>query len=323
MQKKSGNYERTFLTLSSLLAVGLGGYLVWESQGLADSLVSMPVVPKAEFTPPSLETVQRAQKVLEEKFSWQAPSLKGKQVPLNKSVILLQKGDELFDLQVAQPQLRPPMTNEFILKYRLPNFESPNVGQLDPDADGFTNEEEFVAKTHPLEKESHPPLTQKLVVKQRIVNDYIVKLNTTAAPYQVQKVKPEPRSSKFVQLQDEFAFEKGGKARFKVLEFASKTAKDPKTGADVDASELKLRDLENGREVNLIKSKEVNLATYEVEFELKIGEGQIIKAADQGLFQIPGMDGQFKVLSIGESEAKIVPVKGKDPSGAEILVPKQ
>lgn len=322
MQKSSGNYEKKLLALFSVLAMGLAAYLTVDSQGLADTLVPGAVVPKAELNPPPQTSVEQAQKVLNETVVWSAPKLKGKEVPLNKSVFLLQKGDEIFDLQVPQPQLRPPMSNEFILKYRLPNFESPNVGQLDPDEDGFSNEEEFTQKTHPLDKTSHPPLTQKLAFKQRIVHDYVVKLNSNSAPFQVQRVKPEPKASKFVQLQDEFAFEKGAKARFKALEFVNKTAKDPKTGVDTDASELKVRDLESGKEFTLIKGKETNLATYEVEFELRIGGGTVLKAADQGVFQIPGVAGDFKVLSIGEQDAKIVPVKGKEPSGQEISVGK-
>lgn len=322
MPKTSGPYEKGLLAFSSILAAGLSAYLVYDGQQMVEGLAPPMASPKAEFNPPAIAQVQAAQATLGEKFVWTSPTLKGKAVPLNKSVLLLQKGDELFDLQVPTPQLRPPMSNEYLLANRLPYIVSPNVGQLDPDGDSFSNEEEFAQKTNPMDPASHPPLTQKLVFKQRIAHDYIVKLNGTSAPFQVQRVKPEPKASKFVQVQEEFVFEKGAKPRFKALGFESKTAKDPKTNADVDASELKVLDSESGKEIVLVKGKELNLATYEVEFELRTAEAKTLRVKDQGTFEIPGAEGSFKVIAIGEAEAKIVPVKGNQPSGQEILVKK-
>ncbi len=263
MQKKNGNYEKVILIMAALLALGAVGYMVWDSQSLPDNLAIRQVTSKSNLNPPPTAVVDSILKRLMEKVSWVSPVINGKPVPLNKSIRLLQKGDQLFDRQVAEPALRPPMTNEFLVSNSIPNIESPNVGELDADNDGFTNEEEFLGKTNPRDDKSHPPVTQKLFLKSRITHDYKIKLNSSSPPYQVQRIAPEPKSSKFVSPGDEFGFDKTGPARFKAIEFAQKVQKNPTTGLETDVSELKCLDISTKREFILIKGKETNLADYE------------------------------------------------------------
>jgi|JI6StandDraft_1071083.scaffolds.fasta_scaffold07206_1 hypothetical protein len=322
MQKKTGNYEKTILILAALLALGAVGYMIWDSQSLPDRLAISHVIPKNEMNPPPTERVKSILQRLSEKVSWVSPEIKGKPVPLNKSILLLQKGDQLYDLQVAEPVLRPPMTNEFLVKNDLPNIESPNVGALDPDNDGFTNEEEFTDKTNPRDEKSHPPVTKKLYLKQRITHDYIIKLNSSSPPYQVQRMKPEPRASKFVSPGDEFGFDREAATRFKALEFTQKVQRNPTTGLETDVSELKCLDNSTKREFVLVKAKETNLADYEAELEFRIGTPEIRKVREGETFQIPGIGATFRLLSIDENQAVIVPVEGDKPSGEQITVKK-
>jgi hypothetical protein len=259
---------------------------------------------------------------LTEKVSWVSPVIKGKAVPLNKSIILMQKGDDLYDLQTEDKVLRPPMTNAFLIENDLPNIESPNVGALDPDNDGFSNEEEFSAnpQTKPMDAASHPAETQKLYLKQRITHDYKIKLNSSSPPYQVQRTAPDPKASKFVSPGDEFGFDKGI-IRFKVIGFETKIVKDPKVG-EKDVSELKCLDLSTKKEFVLVRGAETNLAEYEAEFEFRIGTPEIRKVKQGETFQIPGIGKTFKVLSIEENQAVIVPVDGDKPVGEPITVKK-
>jgi hypothetical protein len=215
------------------------------------------------------------------------------------------------------------MTNEYLVKNDLPGIESPNVGDLDPDNDGFSNLEEFTQKTDPRDDKSHPPVTQKLFLKSRITHDYIIKLNSSSPPYQVQRMKPEPRASKFVSPGDEWTFDRGNApSRFKALEFATKMDRNPTTGLETDVSELKCLDLSTKREFVLVKGKETNLADYEAEFEFRIGTPEVRKVREGETFQIPGLGDTFKVLSIEENQATIVPVEGTNPKGDPITVKK-
>jgi hypothetical protein len=123
-----------------------------------------------DLNPPNNPGGCRAINTIKKKYSWVSPVRNGKAVPLNKSVLLVMKGCKLFDLLAPEPQLRPADDQPF--PHRRPDQEptgnptpfhifSPNVGELDADDDGFSNLEEFNAKTNPRDANSMPPLTNK------------------------------------------------------------------------------------------------------------------------------------------------------------------
>jgi hypothetical protein len=321
MQKKNGNYEKTLLVIAAVLSVGMTAFALYDRGKLPERLAVRQVTASNNFNPPPTETVTSVLQRLMEKVTWVSPVINGKPVPLNKSILLLQKGDVLFDLQVAEPVLRPPMSNEFLVKNDIPNIESPNVGALDPDNDGFSNEEEFLAKTNPRDERDHPPVTRKLFLKQRISHDYVIKLNSSTPPYQVQRIKPEPKASKFVSPGDEFGFDRGV-IRFKALEFTQKVSVNPTTQLETDVSELKCLDISTTKEFVLVRGQETNLADYEAEFEFRIGTPEQRKVREGETFQLPGLGDTFKVLSVKEDEAQIVRVEGGVSKGEPLTIKK-
>lgn len=310
MQNRNGKYEKVLLGIAAVIALGIAGYLVWTSQSFSDRLVRRSGTSKNDPGQPPTAIVNATIKRLTEKITWVSPIIKGKPVPLNKSVLLVKKGDQLFDLQLPDPVFRPPMTNAFLVENNLPNILSPNVGQLDADSDGFSNLEEFEGKTNPQDPKSHPPFTNKLVLKRRITFDYIIKLNSSSSPYQVQRLTPEPRKSVFVSADEEFGFDKGV-VRFKVLSFEKKSVADARVG-EKDVSELKLMDKSTNQEIKLVKGEELNLAEYEAEFEFLLGERPTRTVKKGDTFQIPGIGTTYRLLEIEESSAVIQPVDGGD-----------
>lgn len=322
MQKKNGNYEKTLLVLASILAIASVGFMIYDSQSLPDKLVMAHVPPRSEMNPPPTAGLKQIIQRLMEKVTWVSPVIKGKPVPLNKSILLLQKGDQLYDLALPEPVLREPMTNAFLVGNKLDNIESPNVGDLDQDNDGFTNLEEFTGKTDPRDAADHPSPVQKLFLKSRITHDYIIKLNSTSPPFQVQRLKPEPKASKFVSPGDEWTFDRNAPSRFKALEFTKKEIVNPTTQLTTDVSELKCLDLSTKHEFVLVNRQETNLADYEAEFEFRIGTPEVRKVREGDTFQIPGIGKTFKVISIEENQAVIVEVVGPDPKGEPITVKK-
>ncbi len=311
MQNRNGNYEKVLLGITAVLALGVAGYLVWTSQSFSDRLVRRTGNSKNDPGQPPTEVVTQTLKRLTEKITWISPVIKGKPVPLNKSVLLVKKGDQLFDLQLEDPQLRPPMTNSYLVKNELPDILSPNVGDLDADSDGFTNLEEFEKKTNPRDEKDHPPFTDKLVLKRRITFDYIIKLNSSSPPYQVQRMTPEPKKSVFVSPGEEFGFDKGV-VRFQVKEFTPKKVADPAVG-EKDVSELSMLDKSSNQEFKLVRGTEVNLAEYEAEFEFTLGDRPTRTVKKGDTFQIPGIGTTYKLLQIEETSAVIQPVDGGEP----------
>lgn len=309
MNKRQGNYEKKLLVLMALLALVVAGLLIWQSNELPGSLVIKPGNPKNELGEVPIAKADEAIKRLGTVFDWSAPVRNGKPVPLNKSILLVLKDDQLFDLFVENPQLRPPMTNEFLVKNDLPDILFNNVNELDPDEDGFSNEEEFLAQTDPRNAASKPLATNKLFLKSRITNDYILHLKSSTLPVQVQRLAPEPKRSVFVEPGKEFGFDTGV-VRFKALSFERKVVPDPRTG-ERDVSELKCLDSATNKEFVLIRGEDFNLAEFEAQFEFRLGTVQEFTVKKGERFQLPGTGETYLVLEVEETTAKIAKIDGQ------------
>ncbi len=146
MQKGKSNYERVILILSALVAVGLSAWLIFMSLGFSSSVETSTPKKGAELGTAPIKSVEDAiTRAITDPKPWVAVVRANKPVPLNKSVLLVLKDEQPYDLFLDDPQLRPPMSNSFLRNNEL-EFLSPNVGDLDPDNDGFSNLEEFSAK---------------------------------------------------------------------------------------------------------------------------------------------------------------------------------
>lgn len=70
---------------------------------------------------------------------------------------------EPFDI-ISGPPIHGNIPNKWFLDNGLENeFVYSDVLTRDPDNDGFTVQEEYAAKTHPNDPNSHPPLVSKLL----------------------------------------------------------------------------------------------------------------------------------------------------------------
>ena len=318
MQNSQGSYEKVILTISAILAIAVSVYLVLESQGFEKSLVLAQASSRNDLNPPDKQSVLAATDTIKKKYSWVSPVKQGKAVPLNKSVLLVMKEGKLFDLllQDQEQMFRPPMTNIFLTgdltknppESQLPNLYSPNVGDLDADDDGFSNLEEFNAKTDPRDATKMPPFTNKLVLRKRISHDYILMLKGGSdGTFQIQRLVPT-KGSVFKPLNEEFGFDKGVN-RFKLLSAQKQTVQHPTLGP-MDAFVVKVLDLSTKKEFELTQGKETNLAEYEAELEFLWKKRQVIPGVKEGkTFQLPGLGLTYHILKLEESKAIIAPDK--------------
>ncbi|MCF7788167.1 MAG: hypothetical protein K9N47_18740 [Prosthecobacter sp.] len=329
MQNKQGNYEKTILIISSLLAIGVAVFLILESQGFEESLILPQGFSKNDLNAPASQKVTDATETMKKKYSWLSPVRNQKAVPLNKSVMLVMKDGKLFDLLLPEPKLRDPMTNLFLTgdqtksppEAQLPNIFSPNVGQLDADNDGFSNLEEFEGKTDPRDASSMPPFTDKLFLIKRISHDYILMLKGgSEGTFQIQRTVPS-RGSVFKPINEEFGFDKNT-LRFKILSSSKKTIQT-KFGPK-EAFVLKMYDMSTQKEFELEEGTEVNLADYEAEFEFRWKKRQVIPGVKEGgTFQLPGLGKTYYILKLEESKAIISPLGADGKPTKETIEIKQ
>ncbi|MFC5454860.1 Amuc_1099 family pilus-like system protein [Prosthecobacter fluviatilis] len=329
MQNRQGNYEKTILIISSLLAIGVAVFLILQSQGLEESLILPQGFSKNDLNAPASQKVVDATETMKKKYSWVSPLRNGKAVPLNKSVMLVMKDSKLFDLLLPEPKLREPMTNIFLTgdpsksppEAPLPNIFSPNVGDLDADSDGFSNLEEFNGKTDPRDASSLPPHTNKLFLIKRISHDYILQLKGGSdGTFQIKRLAPTV-SSVFKPLNEEFGFDKGT-LRFKILSAEKKTI-TTKFGPK-DAFALKMYDMSTKKEFTLEEGTDVNLAEYEAEFEFRWKKRRVIPGLKEGgTFQLPGLGKSYYILKLEENKAVISPLGADGKPTKETIEIKQ
>lgn len=308
MANRESNYDKIILTVSAVLALAVAGYLFMLKSSFADKLVSSSSTPKSEFGVIPVEEVKAAVGNLQKTFNWVSPVRANKPVPLNKSIPIVLKEGQLYDMFVETPPLRPPMTNKFLRDYDL-DYLSPNVGDLDPDEDGFSNVEEFNKGTNPKSPTDHPPVTDKLFFKERVQNSYILTLQSPALPLLIQRTEPS-RGSVFVQaVPSAFGFEKGIEPRFKALEFTKKETPDHK-----DVSELQVEDVATAQKFTLVYRVPYNLAEFQVKLEYRLKVVQELPAIKKGdTFRLPEVATTFKVLEIAEDSATVAELKDGVP----------
>jgi hypothetical protein len=299
----------------------VGGWFLYSSTKFPDTL-SRKTVPEKTFKEDiPVEDMEKAtERAVSDAHPWTAPSINNKAVPLFKSVLLVYKDDQIIDMFLEDPQIRPPLTNKWLRENHL-KYTVPNVAELDPDSDGFNNLEEFNGKTDPNDPNSHPPITDKLFLVQRIEHKFLVTLKSSdSPPYQVSLVSEDgKRTSRFVEIGKAYG-PPGNTDRFVATKFEKKEIPDPRTTTK-DVSELTVHDNVRKNDFVLVKDVETNLADYEAMFEFRLKVIETIKARKGDSFRIPGHDETtYRVIDIMEEEAVIAPLKADGSPGPEIRV---
>jgi len=164
----SENYEKAAIGVGAVAAIGLA-YFGWQKAGSVDDNFSGSATgvtpPKSDPAVTDADKVAMADSSFKLKRQWLKGDDKGRPVDLLTGVPLfvnknnLESPVDLMDPNVED--VHAPIPNQWWIDNRIdPGFgDSP---QLDADEDGFSNLDEFNAKTDPNDKRDYPSLINKL-----------------------------------------------------------------------------------------------------------------------------------------------------------------
>ena len=162
------NYDRYLLAVLGVVAAGAFVLLAGAaSQEREQAVVSAAEIKKEAFAPDAaVELLKADRSALASRKSWEP----GDASPFVSRVYLLKDG-RLVDIMESGNDLFPGISNAWLIENDL-DYLDDGLPERDPDSDGFTNFEEFTAKTNPRDAASKPALWTKL----RLIDSKIDKL---------------------------------------------------------------------------------------------------------------------------------------------------
>jgi hypothetical protein len=190
----------------------------------------------------------------------------------------------------------------------------------DPDKDGFTNEDEYQAKTDPNNKDSHPPYYTKLFLLKFIQVPFrLIFKSYDGDPKKNDPIEKYSFQIDTIDLRQPSDFLKMGdtvpKTKFKLLKFEFKQAYNDKIQEQEDVSELTLVNEETGDKIVLVYNRITNspdvYALFVYEWPQPV---QAIKVKKLQEFVLkPEIDEQhhYKLIDINDTEAQIQLPDGK------------
>lgn len=163
------NYDKILLASGIVLGLGVAAYGTLTFLGLNDKYkFTTQVSEKAIEPPPGIKKAAEVGQELSashelKPIAQETQKYVGFVAP---NLWIKEGGMEPFDI-ISGPPIHGNIPNKWFLDNGLENeFVYSDVLTRDPDNDGFTVQEEYAAKTHPNDPNSHPPLVSKLFVDE-------------------------------------------------------------------------------------------------------------------------------------------------------------
>jgi hypothetical protein len=171
------NYERAFLIAAAVLAILGSGWIILKASGFKSRFLTDEVVPKNKLEPLVADAVTEAIKRVEAVPQW--PS--NLEMPLFSStpfVVMNDKPNEPFRMRDPEgAKLRDPVPNVWLVDNGL-DYTAIDVLEQDPDRDGYSNLDEFEAKTDPNSSLSQPGWDTKLYYAERLEEPLTIRLSS-------------------------------------------------------------------------------------------------------------------------------------------------
>ena len=213
-------------------------------------------------------------------------------------------------------EVHPPVPNEWLEEFGLPIADGDVLSQ-DPDADGFSNLEEWQNHTNPNDKSSHPAFIAKLKMKSFVQEPFRLVFASWVDDTFAINTNDLKEPTQFLKLGDPI---RGTK--FRLLRFTERFARN-RYGTKIDVSELTLEDQESREQLNLVKEKIMISPESVANFTYAWGGGrEFAVKKDQEFSLKPEEQIKYKLVDVQSAKAVIVNTqKPNEPIEVGLLTP--
>jgi hypothetical protein len=304
------HYDRVILAVLGLATLACAGIIISQALSFDEIFASRNSPKKANNSvpPPATDLLKARSQLIEKPDEW--GTHKGS-LFISEPYLIKGDGKPVNPLEPGQPQLHPPIPNEWLVKYNL-DYADANLLNADPDGDKFSNLEEYNGKTDPTSPESRPGYITKLRLKQFIQVPFRLKFSGTPDDGQTFSINTLDlrQPTQFLKIGDMIP-----NTAYKIVGYEKKSLNED--GFDKDVSELTVENQDSGQKIVLVYDKPVNDPTVYALFKY-LWDGSEFKVKKGESFSVkPNSDVKYKLIDISESEAVI-----ESPQGDKIHVPK-
>ncbi|CAN5168772.1 hypothetical protein BH23VER1_BH23VER1_29110 [soil metagenome] len=283
-------YDKVLLLVVSLLAIAAGAFLLLKGTSFGANFPEPVIEKKRNLDEIGRKATELHTEKLGSKVTWRRKEVaNGVLAPLTASVpiVELEDGSIVNMLSTEDTPLRSgevDVPNKWLFENDI-DYTRSDALLLDPDNDGFSNEEEYVAKTDPQDPDDHPPYISQLRLAERGEDPFVIKMGAFLNPqFQIMRVEPN-RKNWFFAVGDSFPDSGDDEGRFTIEEHIPKT--DP-NGRDI--SELVISDSVRTEDspFTVVRNIEHNRPIYFAKFVYKHrGETPIERVEKGESFTLP------------------------------------
>ena len=257
------NYDRFAL---ALLAAGLAvcaALLFNNARNFNNVFSRLNEAPAPNNTIPgvNMDELNSEHQKLADPFVWKVRESGVRQLPLFVSVPYIENaepdGRGGFTFKLVDPytggNIHDPIPNQWLIEHHQDMLAS-NVLNQDTDNDGFTTLDEFLGKTDPEDKNSHPPYYTKLYIKQFVRVPFRLLFAARNGNIALINTIDLDEPTQFLKVGDLVK-----KTKFKMTKLDIKNGM--KDGINKDISEVTLENTETHETIVLPKEQEVDSPT--------------------------------------------------------------
>jgi hypothetical protein len=307
------HYDRVLVQVAALFLLSSALLIVWNVSQFSKNFSALQGAPPpkpASPLPQTLEMEQAAER-LRQPVQWSFSGRSGLFVPEKHFI-----DASGLPATLQSTEVHPPVPNEWLEEFGLPITDGDVLSQ-DPDADGFSNLEEWQNHSKPTDKNSHPAFIVKLKMKSFVQEPFRLVFASWVDDTFAINTNDLKEPTQFLKLGDPI---RGTK--FRLLRFTEKLEPN-RYGTKIDVSELTLENQETREQLNLVKEKIMISPESVATFVYAWGGGrEFAVKKDQEFSLKPEEQIKYKLVDVQSAKAVIVNTqKPSEPIEVGLLTP--